>query len=154
MLKIRTVIVNILIALAAGGASAFLTRDSMAEYEAAVKPPLAPPSIVFPIVWAILFILMGVSAALIRDSGTKDRGGALAVYAAQLAVNFIWPIIFFGAGKYLLAFFWLLLLLALVIIMIVKFRKIRPLAGTLQIPYLLWLIFAGYLNFAVWLLNK
>lgn len=153
-LKFKTAAISIIIALAVGGLSAFLTRGSMAQYEAAAKPALAPPPTVFPIVWTALFILMGLSAALVYDSGSKDSGRALTVYAVQLAVNFVWPLIFFGAGKYLFAFFWLILLFALVLLMAVNFRRIKPLSAYLQIPYMLWLIFAGYLNFAVWSLNR
>ena len=153
-LKFKTAAVSILIALAVGGLSSILTRGSMAEYEAASKPALAPGPVVFPIVWSVLFILMGLAAALVYASGARDRGGALTLYAVQLAVNFAWPLIFFGLGRYLLAFFWLVLLFLLVLATFFRFRKIRPVSAYLLLPYLLWLAFAGYLNLAVWYLNK
>jgi len=153
-LTFKSAAVSILIALAVGGLSSFLTRGEMAEYEAAAKPALAPGPTVFPVVWSVLFILMGLAAALVYDSGARERGKALTLYAVQLAVNFAWPLIFFGLGRYLLAFFWLVLLFLLVLATFLRFRRIRPAAGYLLLPYLLWLAFAGYLNFSVWLLNR
>ncbi len=150
----RTFIVSILIALAVGALSSFLTMDSMEDFARLAQPPLSPPGWLFPIVWTVLFILMGIGAAMVYLSESEHREKALRVYAAQLAVNFLWSIIFFNLEARLFAFFWLLLLLALVIRMFFLFRKIRPLAAYLQIPYLLWLLFAAYLNFGVWLLNR
>lgn len=152
--KPKTYLVSILVALATGGLSALLSRGGMEQYASLNLPPLSPPGIVFPIVWTILFILMGISAALIYCSEDLDRQAALRIYAAQLVVNFFWSIFFFGLQWRLFSFFWLLLLAALVIWMIVRFSRILPLAGWLQLPYLLWLVFAGYLNLGVWFLNR
>ena len=126
----------------------------MRAYESAAKPPLTPPAAVFPVVWAILYVLMGVSAAIVYSSDAPGKQTALAVYAAQLLVNFCWSLIFFVAKAYLPAFLWLLLLLVLIIIMIAKFYPISRTAAYLQLPYLLWVLFAGYLNFMIFLLNR
>ena len=155
--KIKPYVVSIVIALAVGGASAFLTMDSMNIYSEIETPPLAPPGFLFPIVWTILFVLMGISAAMIYTSengNAQERRSALKVYAASLGVNFLWSIVFFNFRAYLTAFVLLLLLLVLIIRTISEYRKIEPVAAYLQIPYALWVTFAGYLNFAIWILNK
>ena len=145
----------IAIPLLVGGLSAFLTRDSMRVFTELNRPPLSPPGWLFPIVWTILYILMGVSSYLIIQSGAEEEAvnSALSVYVYQLIVNFLWSTFFFNFGWYLFSFIWLVLLWALVLIMIVKFYNISRLAGILQIPYLIWVTFAGYLNLGIWLLN-
>lgn len=145
----------ILSAEAVGALSGFLSRKGMKLYSSVIKqPPLSPPMIIFPIVWGILFALMGFGAARVSlTPPTASRSKALNIYIAQLIVNFFWSLIFFNAQAFGFAFFWLLLLCALVILMILLFRKVDPLAAWLQIPYLLWLIFAAYLNAGVWYLN-
>lgn len=148
--KYKPYIVQILIALLVGGLSALITRDNYVIYEEVIKPPLAPPPVLFPIVWGILYILMGISAAIVY----KEKGSVPFIYWLQLFVNFVWPIIFFNMQAFLFAFIWLVLLWVLIIIMIVEFYKINKTAGLLQIPYLLWVTFAGYLNFAIWLLSR
>lgn len=155
--KIKPYVISILIALAVGGLAAWLTRDSMDIYGQIEKPALAPPGILFPIVWSILYVLMGISAAMIytnRTASSDEKKIALKTYAFQLIVNFFWTLIFFNLRSYLFAFFWLILLWVLILIMIVQFVRIKPLAGWLQIPYLLWVTFAGYLNFMIYLLNR
>lgn len=114
------------------------------------------PAWLFPVVWTVLFALMGISSFLIynSDASEKSKMSALTVYAVQLAVNFMWPIFFFRMGAYLFSFIWLILLWALVLIMILKFYKINRTAAFLQLPYILWLTFAGYLNLSVYLLNR
>jgi len=154
--KARPYIVSVVIALGVGALAAFLTRDSMDIYSEIVNPPLAPPGILFPIVWSVLYVLMGVSSANVYVKRNKDfrtAGSALTVYAVNLIMNFTWSIIFFGLRAFLGAFIWLVILLAVIITMIVFFRKISPLAAYLQIPYALWVTFAGYLNLAIWILN-
>lgn len=146
--------VSILIALGVGFLSSLLSMDGMEEYAALAHPPLSPPGKLFPIVWTVLFILMGISSGIVYTSDDPDRGTALTAYSMQLFVNFLWPILFFAMGMYLAAFFWLLLLIALVIWMIVRFYAVKPIAAYMQIPYLLWLLFASYLNFGVWYLNR
>lgn len=152
--KTKVFVLSILIAVGIGALSGFLTRDSMDRFEALTKPPLAPPGWLFPVVWGILFILMGISAAIIYLSENPQRTRALKVYALQLIVNFFWSILFFNLEARLFAFFWLLLLLALVLLMFFLFKRISPTAAYLQIPYILWLLFAAYLNGAIYLLNR
>lgn len=150
----KALIASILISVGVGALSALLTRNSMDVYEKVIQPPLSPPSWIFPLVWTILFILMGISAYLIYRSDSLYRNSALRIYATQLVVNFFWSIIFFNLEMYLFAFLWLLLLLLMIILMIMSFSKINKTAAYLQIPYLLWVIFAGYLNLGIYLLNK
>lgn len=122
--------------------------------ETIVKPPMSPPGWLFPIVWTILYALMGIGAARIYQSPpSKVRSLGLNLFVIQLVVNFFWSPIFFQLQAFGLAFFWLLLLWALVLRMIFVFGKIDPLAAKLQIPYLIWLTFAAYLNLGVWYLN-
>ena len=153
--KIKTYAVSLAIALITSGLSALLTNMGMDSYRAAEKPALTPPEIVFPIVWTILFILMGISAArvwLSPDSRQKAQG--LRLYCLQLAFNFTWSILFFNLQAYSFAFIWLIILWLLILLMIISFSKSDKLAAYLQIPYLLWVTFAGYLNFMVWMLNR
>ena len=152
-IKWKELIISLLIPLAVGGLSAFLTRNSMDVYSNINQPPLAPPSILFPIVWTILFTLMGISSYLVYVSNAKNKREALALYGVQLVVNFIWPLIFFNMQAYFAAFLWLILLWVLVALMIWQFYKAKPSASYLQIPYILWLTFAAYLNLAIYLMN-
>ena len=147
-------IVSILIALAVGGLGALLTMNSMDIYGELNQPPLSPPAFLFPIVWSILYTLMGVSSAIIYKSNDLEKNDALKIYAFQLIVNFLWTLIFFNMRQFLFSFIWLVLLDILVVVMIVKFYRISPLAGLLQIPYLIWILFATYLNFGIYLLNR
>lgn len=154
-IKIRAFVGYIAAALAAGALSALLTSGSMAAFEALRKPSFAPPGWIFPAVWTVLFVLMGVSAALAARRGAGEaRADALALWWAQLLVNFFWSLFFFRFEYRLFAFFWLLLLLGLVSLMIVRLFRISKTAAYLQIPYLLWLLFAACLNFSVWFLNR
>ena len=155
--KIKPYVISIAIALGVGALSSLLTKGNMNLYDYIVKPPLSPPMIVFPIVWSILFILMGISSAMVfvnRENNKEAARSALLTDAFQLAVNFFWSIIFFNMKAYLFAFIWILLLLALILIMIIQFRKVSKTAAYLQIPYLLWVIFAAYLTFMVYFLNR
>lgn len=155
--KIKPYIISILIALAVGGLAAWLTRNSMDIYSSINQPALAPPGWLFPIVWGILYVLMGISSGLIYTNESvspEEKSIALKIYGFQLIVNFFWSLIFFNLRNYLFAFFWILLLWVLIIFMIIRFVRIKPIAGWLQIPYLLWVTFAAYLNFMIYLLNK
>lgn len=151
----KTYLIWIGLAEAVGAVSGFASRDGNRIYQAtALQPSVSPPAWVFPVVWGILFALMGISAARIwlsEPSSVRSRG--LNLFIAQLTVNFFWTLIFFNARAYGFAFFWLLLLLGLVLWMTLTFRKTDRTAALLQIPYLLWLTFAAYLNFGVWKLN-
>lgn len=141
--------------LAVGILSSLLTRGSMQEYGMVTKPPLSPPAILFPIVWTILYVLMGVGSYLVLTSdGRKEEiKSALSVYVWQLLVNFLWPTFFFNFGWYLFSFFWLVLLWILVLIMLIRFYRVSKVAAYINIPYLVWLTFAGYLNLGVYFLN-
>ena len=145
----------ILLTEAVGGLAALLTQESVKIYGRVIQtPPLSPPAAVFPIVWTILYALMGVSAARIHLlPASAGRRGALRVYLLQLAVNFFWSIWFFNLQAFGFAFFWLVLLCALIVWMILSFRELDAPAAWLQLPYLLWVFFAGYLNYGVWMLN-
>ncbi len=155
--KIKPYVISIIIALGVGILSSLFTGSNMDIYNDIEKPALAPPSILFPIVWTALYILMGISAAIVYNNRSEDPAVArkgLTTYAVSLAVNFFWSIIFFNMRAYLFAFVWLILLLYLIISTIIHYQKISPLAAYLQIPYAVWVTFAGYLNFSIWLLNK
>lgn len=150
MKKIKTYAVYIVVTLIIGGLSAVLTMESMKEYSSLAKPLLSPPAWLFPIVWSVLFVLMAIGGA---KYNLKSKMVSF-IYMLQLAVNFFWPIIFFNMNLYLFAFVWLILLLILVALMAKQFYMQEKWAGLIQIPYVVWLIFAGYLNFMVYLLNK
>ena len=154
-MKIRwkMLILQLVISLGVAELSALSTMNSMELYQSLNQPPLSPPGWLFGVVWTILFTLMGISAYLVSVSDSKDKTPALRIYGIQLAVNFFWSILFFRFGWYLFAFFWLLLLIFLVYKMIRSFERISHTAAYLQIPYLLWLVFAGYLNLGIWVLN-
>lgn len=146
----------ILLSEAVGTLSGWLTREGTRYFSDAVaQPPLSPPPILFPIVWGILYFLMGISAAKVSLSpASSERSRGLNLFVLQLAVNFLWSPIFFNMRAYALALLWLLLLWILVLLMILSFQKTDALAARLQIPYLLWLTFAAYLNLGVWYLNR
>lgn len=150
----KKLLLSLVVSLGAGGLAGFLTKNSMNAFRLLRKPPLSPPGILFPIVWTILYVLMGISAYLVSMSGSFETRRALILYAVQLAVNFFWSLIFFNAGNYLFAFLWLLLLWVLVFAMLLSFRKADRTAALLQIPYFLWVTFAAYLNCGIWLLNR
>ena len=155
-LNIKLLIKSIALPLLVGLISGLLTRNAMQDFQTLVKPPLAPPGWLFPVVWTILYTLMGISAYLIQTSSAdpEAKSDALMIYRYQLIVNFLWPVLFFSFGWYLLAFAWILLLWGLVILMIWDFSKISKTAAYLNIPYLIWLTFAAYLNGAIWWLNR
>lgn len=151
----KTILFAVLLAEAVGALSGFLTREGMKTFtDAVAQPPLSPPPLLFPIVWTVLYALMGYGSARIWLSpASSERNQALNLYTAQLIVNFFWSLIFFNAQAFGFAFFWLLLLWVLVLLMILAFDKIDPLSAKLQVPYLIWLTFAAYLNLGVWYLN-
>lgn len=151
----KTLLICILVPFLVGGLSGWLTRGSMEAFEQMCKPPLSPPGWLFPIVWTVLFALMGVASYLVltSESREEDIARALRLYALQLTVNFFWSILFFNLSLCWAAFVWLLLLWGLVLLTAVRFGRIRPRAGSLLIPYLLWITFAGYLNLSICLLN-
>ncbi|MBQ3145039.1 MAG: tryptophan-rich sensory protein [Clostridia bacterium] len=152
MKNLFTYVKSILIPLLIGGFVGFITSSYM-NNSMLVQPKFAPPAILFPIVWTILYTLMGVSYGILKtNSLTDDKTNK--IYYAQLFVNALWSFFFFVFEWRLFSFFWILLLIALVILMIIEFYKKNKVAGLLQIPYLLWIIFASFLNLSIYLLNK
>ena len=154
-MKIRNksaLIISILIPLTVGTMSA-LFSGNMSSYSILNKPAFSPPGFIFPVVWTILYILMGASSYIVYFSNSSNKSKALLLYCIQLFFNFCWSIIFFGLDLYLFAFIWLIALIFIIIIMIRQFLIVNPLSAYLQIPYLIWCIFAAYLNFSIFLLN-
>ena len=149
----KVLIFCILLPLAVGGAASLLSNNGMEAFQSINQPPLSPPAWLFPVVWTILYTLMGISSYLILTSEEENIRVAGILYGCQLLVNFLWPAFFFNFQWYLFSFLWLLFLIVLVIAMIREFYKISKPAAYLNIPYLLWLLFAAYLNFAIWKLN-
>ena len=151
----KKLLICIAIPLAVGGLSALLTAGNMDLYSEINQPALAPPSWLFPVVWTILFVLMGVALYLVLTTKTReDKRGAVISFGVQLFFNFFWSLIFFNARAFLFAFVWLILLWMSIIANIYFFYKINKNAGKLLIPYLIWVTFAGYLNLAIFLLNR
>lgn len=148
----KKLLYHIFIPVFLGSLIGFITAPAN-NYMNLNQPVFAPPGIVFPIVWTILYILMGISSYLISQSDSNQKEEALVIYAIQLLVNLLWSIWFFLCKWYLFSFFWILLLIVLVVWMIIKFYQISKISSYLQIPYLLWLIFASILNLFVYLLN-
>lgn len=140
------------IPLAVGGLSAWLTKDGMKSFASVNQPPLTPPMWLFPIVWTILFILMGIASYLIY-SADADTSMALTLYAIQLVLNFFWSIWFFNCRWYLFSLIWLLCLWGFIIATMVSFFRISKPAGYMLLPYFIWVTFAAYLNLGVYLLN-
>ncbi len=151
MSKVKTYAISILIPVLVGGIVGFLISDFI-DYSSLEKPLLAPPSIVFPIVWTILYVLMGISYGRLVDKELTDSQVDW-VYYGQLIVNAFWSIFFFVLKWRFFSFLWILLLAALVILMIITFYRKDKIAGLLQIPYLLWTLFATYLTLSIYLLN-
>ena len=141
---------------AVGALSGFLSRKGTRIYEqTAAKPALTPPGILFPIVWTILYGLMGISAAKVSASpGSMERSRALNTFIVQLVFNFFWSLLFFNVQAYGFALGWVLVLWVLIIVMIRLFWTVDRQAALLQLPYLVWVTFAAYLNFGVWRLNR
>ena len=148
----KTLIFSILIPVFLGSLVGYLTAPFNNYYELNL-PSFAPPGIVFPIVWTILYILMGVSSYIIIKSGDSGKNDALFVYGIQLVINLFWSIWFFIFDAYLVSFIWIILLIGFVVVMIKKFYDISKVSAYIQIPYLLWLVFAAVLNLSVYILN-
>lgn len=151
-INFKKLIISILIPLLLGGIVGTLTSGSDA-YKEMIQPSFAPPAILFPIVWSILYILMGISFYIISESKNIIKGDAKFSYYLQLVVNLLWSFFFFTFKWYLFSSIWIVLLIFLVINMIKKFTSINKLSGYLQIPYLLWLVFALILNISIYILN-
>lgn len=152
MKKFKIYVKSILVPVIVGGIVGFLISGSI-DYDSLQKPFLSPPSLVFPIVWTILYVLMGVSYGRLKEKSLIDNN-VLFIYYFQLGVNALWTIVFFILKWRFIAFLWIILLALLVIWMIVKFYSKDKLAGLLQIPYITWTLFATYLNLEIYLLNR
>lgn len=153
MKKYKQLIIAILIPLVIGFLSSAFTMNSMEVYQSLNKPPLSPPGWVFGVVWPILYILMGISSYIIYKSNDPDKGNVLVLYGLQLIMNGLWPIFFFVMEKYLFSTIWLILLIGIVVLVTIFFYKISKPAGLLMIPYIIWLCFALYLNFYIFIYN-
>lgn len=149
-------LISIAIAEGVGILSSLLTKDTMQKYKELVQPSFSPPGWLFPIVWSILFLVMGIASYRIYISGYQKAKvkNALVFYVTQLVFNFFWTIIFFRFDLKGFAFVWIIILLSLIIITTLKFYKIDKIAAYLMIPYILWVGFASFLNLAIWQLNK
>lgn len=149
----KKLIIITVITFIVGTFFSFLTMNSMDTFKDLSKP-INVPGVLFPIVWSILYLLMSISCYLIVQSNDKDKKEGIILYAIQLVINSLWTLIFFGFGAYLLSFIWIIILLIVVIIMLAKFYNINKIAMYINIPYVLWLLFAAYLNLGTYLLNK
>ena len=149
---LKKLIIYIAIPLLIGIIGSLLGNPSMG-FESINKPSFMPPSIIFPIVWTILYILMGISSYIISKENNNNKTYSLGIYALQLLFNLLWTFFFFNLKWYLFSFIWIIILIILVSVMIYKFIKINKTAGYLQIPYLIWLVFASILNLTIYLIN-
>ena len=147
--------IAVLLPLAVGTVAAYLTRGAQMVFGMLNQPPISPPAWLFPVVWTILYVLMGIASYLVWRQGSEreDVKDAIKVYLIQLAFNFFWSIFFFNFEWYLFSFIWLMALWGLILVTILKFSKISKAAAYLMVPYLLWVTFAGYLNIAIYMLN-
>ena len=149
----KKLILIIIVTFLVGSFFSIFTMNNMDTFSELNKP-IEIPGILFPIVWSILYLLMSISYYIVSNKKDEDKKEAEVSYAIQLIINSLWSLIFFGFDAYLFAFIWLLLLLISIIIMIIRFYKVDKSAAYLQIPYLLWVIFAGYLNISIYFLNR
>ena len=148
----KKLIISIVIPLLVGFISNLFVKDYYGLYETIEKPLFSPPNVLFPIVWTILFILMGVAFYLIWDTKASKTDAYISYYL-QLFFNFVWPILFFRLELYLVALVWITMLWLLILDTILSFYKINKKASYLMLPYLVWTSFATYLNFMVYVLN-
>ena len=154
--KHKSYIVSLIISLGVGILSALLTMKNNNIEEVFRQPPGTPPAFIFPIVWTVLFILMGISAAIVfenRKNAPSEARNGLCYYAMSLVVNFSWSIIFFNLKAIFIAALWIVFLLFLIIMTAVKYFKVKPIAAFLQIPYIIWVSYATYLTFGIFILN-
>lgn len=154
--NIISLIISFLITLGGGIIIGILTKNSSIIYEQITKPKFSPPGYVFGIVWPILYILMSISLyrVYMKLKTENKSSSAILLYIIQLGINFLWPIIFFMFKLYGVSWIILLMLIIILSIVIVKFFKIDKLAGILLVPYLIWCIYALYLNISIWILNE
>ena len=154
MIKLKNYIISLIISIGIGQISGFLTKNASKNFSSNFnQSALTPPDWVFPVVWVILFFLMGISATLVYESHCKYKKYGLLIYGVQLVFNFLWSMFFFLGEQFVLSFGWLTILILMVVGMILLFYKCSKIACYLQIPYLVWLCFAMYLNYIVVILN-
>lgn len=147
-------IISLLIPLIGGFIFGLISMGGFKEFNSLTKPFLTPPGFIFPIVWTILYALMGISSYLIYNENEINSSCCLKIYAINLFVNFLWSPIFFGLNLRLFALVWIIILDIVIVYMIICFYKVNKKAAYLQIPYLIWSLFATYLNLAFYLLNR
>lgn len=153
--RMKSLIKNLAIPLIVGALAGFLTSGDVKEFMATARQPFfAPPGWLFPVVWTILYALMGFAAYVIENTASPRKSKALIIYYIQLFFNFVWSFIFFSSGNYLFAFIWIIALWLLIIATILEFKMIKNRAAYILIPYLIWVTFAAVLNFSIYLLNK
>lgn len=154
-INFKTFVICIAISLFVGILASILTGNGMDTFSTVTKPPLTPPSWLFPVVWTILYILMGYASYLVLNSNgdTNEKNDAMKLYILQLIVNFFWPIIFFNKNAFWLSFFVILLLWILIALPIIAFNNVSRRAGLLMLPYFIWVTFATYLTLGISLLN-
>jgi tryptophan-rich sensory protein len=155
MIQWKSLIKNIAIPFLIGGLAAFFTKDAMKELASLTHPPLTPPGWLFPVVWSILYLCMGIATYLLAQNSrsSSELHHALVFYSVQLFYNFCWPLFFFHFGLYWFDFAWLLVLWILIVITLREFYRIYPVSAYLLVPYLCWVTFAGYLNVGIAFLN-
>lgn len=151
--NVKKLIFYLLITLVIGSLPSLFIYGSIGSYDSLNKPLLSPPSIIFPIVWSILYILMSISIYRVMMSENINKDEAKLIYFIQLITNALWTSIFFYFKEYFLSFLWIIMLIVFVSAMFIKFLKIDKVSAYIQIPYLIWLLFAAYLNFGIFVLN-
>ncbi len=159
--QIKSFLISILIPLLVGYSSSKIAEyiaglNTSTYYTQLIKPGFAPPGFIFPIVWTILYTLMGISSYLIIKKGydlykIKD---AMFYYWLQLALNFVWSILFFGLDLRFASLVTIVILIIVLCVMIYKFYKINKAAGLINLPYLIWLLYALLLNYFIWIINR
>lgn len=152
-INLKALVISLAIPLGVGGLSALLTMENMKIFGELNKPPLSPPALLFPIVWTLLYALMGIALYRVYMKGGSTATRAYLLFGAQLFFNFLWSIIFFNLEWYGIAFVWLLVLLALIVATAIEFYRVDRAAGIMMIPYIVWVVFAGYLNLGIAVLN-
>ena len=152
-IKWKKLLICIAVPLGVGGLSALISGNAMASFENVIKPPLTPPGWLFPVAWTVLYILMGLASYSVTESDDPTKKSALIFYGVQLGINFFWSLIFFNLSAYLFAFIWILALWVTILVTMLKFYRLNERAGNLLFPYIVWVTFAAYLNYGVYLLN-
>lgn len=154
MKNLKAFLISLAIPITTGFLSSLFAKNSQAIYQNLELPSFAPSSMVFPIVWTALYILMGIPAYLVYVYGDNKKYEALKVYLVSLVINFFWSIIFFRLELQIVALAWIIILLITIIYMAIIFYKQNKIAGYLQIPYILWVAFATILNLSIVILNN